>query len=177
MDVFRGVPETNSHMVPIMRHHTTLTHRWRARALHQHVQITHAQGRLLYVHTLEVLGCTSPVIHPSFLSQLVYIVMTYGGSPVTYGQSHTLECTHCPFSPRFLPPQLNEVQSASMPKSPLHLVAVPPRPRPRSTTTTTEPMTTCTRRRQLRPRACSRTSSWCPAACRGASSPRATIVN
>ena len=113
LDVFRGVPETNSHTVPIMRHHTTLTHRWRARALHQHFQITHAQGRLLYVHTLEVLGCTLPVIHPSFLSQGVYLVMTYGGSPVTYRQSHTPESTNCPLPPCPPPPQLNGVQSAA----------------------------------------------------------------
>ena len=26
LDVFRGVKETNSHMVPMMRHRTTLTH-------------------------------------------------------------------------------------------------------------------------------------------------------
>ena len=30
LDVFRGVKETNSHMVPMIRHRTTLTHRRRA---------------------------------------------------------------------------------------------------------------------------------------------------
>ena len=68
-------------MVPIMRHHTTLTHRWRARALHQHVQITHAQGRLLYVHTPKVLGCTPPAIirHFSFRSAPCHDIRQFTG--------------------------------------------------------------------------------------------------
>ena len=134
----------------------------------------HAQGRLLYVHTLEVLGCTPPAITRHSSHRGVYLVMTYGGSPVTYGQSHTMECTHCPFSPCLLPPQLNEVQSASCftgtVDAKVEPDAPPPRRRPAtstSTTTTTtttmamrpatEPMTTTTlHRRNIHHGGCAR---------------------
>ena len=59
-----------SHMVRITRRRAALTPHWRTRALHKHVQVMYAQGRLLYVHTPKVLGCTPPAIirHFSFRS-------------------------------------------------------------------------------------------------------------
>ena len=100
----------------------------------------HAQGRLLYVHTLEVLGCTPPAITRHSSHRGVYLVMTYGGSPVTYGQSHTMECTHCPISPCLRPPQLKEVQSASCftgtVDAKVEPDAPPPRRRPATSTST-----------------------------------------
>ena len=59
-----------SHVVRITRRCAALTPHWRKRYLHKHVQVKHAQGQRLHVHTPQVLGCTPPTIihHFSFQS-------------------------------------------------------------------------------------------------------------
>ena len=59
----------------------TLTPHWRTRALHKHVQVMYAQGRLLYVHTPKVLGCTPPAIirHFSFRSAPCHDIRQFTG--------------------------------------------------------------------------------------------------
>jgi len=59
----------------------TLTPHWRTRALHKHVQVMYAQGRLLYVHSPKVLGCTPPAIirHFSFRSAPCHDIRRFTG--------------------------------------------------------------------------------------------------
>ncbi len=70
-----------SNMVRITRRRVTLTPHWRTRALHKHVQVMYAQGRLLYVHTPKVLGCTPPAIirHFSFRSAPCHDIRQFTG--------------------------------------------------------------------------------------------------
>ena len=78
-----------SNMVRITRRRVTLTPHWRTRALHKHVQVMYAQGRLLYVHTPKVLGCTPPAIirHFSFRSAPCHDIRRFTGHMRT--KSHT----------------------------------------------------------------------------------------
>ena len=70
-----------SHMVRITRRCAALTPHWRKRYLHKHVQVMYAQGRLLYVHTPKVLGCTPPAIirHFSFRSAPCHDIRRFNG--------------------------------------------------------------------------------------------------